>query len=334
MYRLYENTHFILLLLIFLLSLFVLSKASDVLVDNAVKLSELLALPEIIIGATVVSLGTTLPELSASVISALQGIGSFALGNAVGSFITNTSLILGVAALFGSIPIEKSTSQKISVLNLAALLLILPTIPFRLFGEHGKVPQWMGFLLLLLIPVYVYFIIYQEKKNSKNVAENTAERTSGNMLLLLFKITLAAIVIAVGASSLVTSSEILAVRIGVPDIIISSTLVAFGTSVPELSTCISAAKNRHGELAIGNIIGANILNVLFVIGVSAALTNGGINVSDTFYFIHFPAVVIILVFLSIYAYHNQITAIKKKGGILLIVLYAVYLFATFVHSFS
>ena len=107
MYQILVNLNILIILLVLGLSLFVLSKAADFFVNNAVKLSEILGLPELIIGATIVSLGTTLPELSASVTAAIQGNGDFALGNAVGSVITNTSLILGISALFGNIPVDK-----------------------------------------------------------------------------------------------------------------------------------------------------------------------------------------------------------------------------------
>ncbi len=333
MYQLFENTHFVFLLAIFFISLFALSKASDLLVDNAVKLSELLALPELIIGVTIVSLGTTMPELSAAIVSALQGNGDFALGNAVGSVITNSSLILGVASLFGSIPFNKSTSSKITILNIATVLLILPSIPYKITSNLGLIPQWMGILMLLLIPIYIYYIIRQEQKSLNDEESEASDKPKGNILFLLLMIVLAAIVIALSASTLVNSTEIIAERIGIPDIIISSTLVAFGTSVPELSTCIAAAKNKHGALAIGNIIGANILNILFVIGVSAALSRGGVVVTDTFYFIHYPALIIILIVLGYYAYNKKVPAIKTKGGLLLIVVYGFYLGLTLMNTF-
>ena len=162
------NSNIIIILIILIVSLFVLSKSADILVDNAVKLSKIWGLPEIIIGATIVSVGTTLPELSASVTSALQGNGSFALGNAVGSIITNTSLIIGIGALYGKIPVDRKSSQKLSILILAVFLLILPTMPYKINGNAGLIPQWMGFVFLILIPVYLFFLVNQEKKERKN----------------------------------------------------------------------------------------------------------------------------------------------------------------------
>ena len=144
MYHFLANLHLFIVLSVLALSLIILSKAADSLVDNAAKLSKILGLSQLIIGATIVSLGTTLPELSASVAAALQGNGGFALGNAVGSIITNTSLILGIAALFGKIPTDKETSQKLSMLIAAIMILFLTTIPYKISNNNGLVPQWLG----------------------------------------------------------------------------------------------------------------------------------------------------------------------------------------------
>lgn len=327
MYQLIVNYNVIVILFILGLSLFILSKASDIFVDNAVKLSELLGLPEIVIGATIVSLGTTLPELSTSVISALHGNGGFAIGNAVGSVITNTSLILGIGALFGSIPVDKKTSQKITILITVVIILILSTIPYKIGHDDGLIPQWMGFIFILIIPFYVIYLIKQEKKsiNVNSTEDSNNSRKAANIIFIIIKIIISAFVVAFSASVLVASAEILAEKIGIPDVIISSTLVAFGTSVPELSTCITATKSKHGGLAVGNIIGANILNVLFVIGASTALTRGGLSVSKEFYQLHFIGLVIILTVFGFFAYNKKINDICRREGIILILFYLTYL---------
>jgi len=323
-YQTFACYHIVLIILILGASLFVLSKASDFFVDSAVDLSEILGLPEIIIGATIVSLGTTLPELSTSVVSALNGNGGFAIGNAVGSVITNTSLILGIGALFGNIPVDKHSTKKLSILIGSVLLLILPTLPFKISTGDGLIPRWLGFVLLIIIPFYVYYLIRLGRKNSISQCSISSYKIS-SIILNVLKIIVSALIIAFSASALVASAEILAERIGVPDVIISSTLVAFGTSVPELSTCITAVKSKHGGLAIGNILGANILNILFVIGASAALTKGGLPVQNEFYQIHFIGLFIILAVFGFFAYNKKLNEISKREGIILIVLYSIYL---------
>lgn len=327
MIKLLDNSNIIVVLIVLAVSLIILSKSADLLVDNAVKLSKILGIPEMIIGATIVSLGTTLPELSASVTSALQGNGSFALGNSVGSIITNTSLIIGIGALYGKIPVDKKSSQKLSMLILAVLLLILPTLPYKFTGNGGRIPQWMGIIFLILIPIYMYFLFSQDKKNNiqNNIEKKEFLEISKNSILFsIGKIFIAALLIAVSASSLVSSAEVLADSIGIPDVVIASTLVAFGTSVPELSTCIAAAKRKHGGLAVGNIMGANILNILLVIGASASLTDGGIGVSSEFYNIHFIALVAVVAVFGFFAYNKKIDEISKREGIILVLIYAAY----------
>jgi len=315
-------------LLVLGISLFILSKAADALVDNAVELSKIVGIPEIIIGATIVSLGTTLPELSASATSALHGNGDFALGNAVGSIITNTSLILGIGALFGKIPVDKRSSQKFNLLIIAVFLLIIPTIPYKIHGNEGLIPQGMGIAFLLLVPIYIFFLLNQEKKKNKSNLNNRKREpflsSKSSPLFFLGKIVVAAVLIGLSASLLVDSAEVLAVRVGIPDVIIAATLVAFGTSVPELSTCIAAAKSNHGGLALGNIMGANILNVLLVTGASAVLSPEGIIVSRDFYNIHFIALGVILSVFAYFSYNYRFNEISKKEGIFLILIYIFY----------
>ncbi|WP_303863660.1 sodium:calcium antiporter [Alkalibaculum bacchi] len=333
MYSILIDSSIIVIFIIFCISLFLLSKAADYLVDNAVKLSQIWGLPEIIIGATIVSLGTTLPELSASISSALKGNDSFALGNAVGSIITNTSLILGIGALFGKIPVGEKSSQKFNLLVTTVFLLIFTTLPYKVQNEGSHIPQWFGFIYLMLVMVYIVYLIIQEKNkvsiSKKNKSGIQVNKDTRSVFMIIFSIFISALVIAVSASSLVNSAEILARRIGISDVIIASTLVAFGTSVPELSTCISAAKRNHGGLVIGNIMGANILNILLVVGASAALIPGGIAVTEEFYRIHFITLAIVLSVFGFFAYNSKINEISKREGMILILIYILYLFINF-----
>jgi len=329
-----SNLHIILILIILVVSLFILSKSADLLVDNAVKLSKIWGLSEVVIGATIVSLGTTLPELAASVISAVQGNGEFSVGNAIGSCITNTSLILGVALLFGIIPVRKRQTQKLTIFIIAALLLTIPlVISYFVLGSF-KIPQWLGIVMLVILPFYMAFLVIQEKKNpvTKEELEDEEkeieeEKPKQKIIVLLLLLLVAALLIAVSASFLVDSAEVIALRIGIPDAIIASTLVAFGTSVPELSTAIAATKSKHGGLALGNVLGANILNILFVIGVSSVLTVGGIVLSIEFVLINFIALALIIILFSIIAYNGKINKISKREGIILLIFYIAYVIA-------
>lgn len=342
-----SNLHIIFIFLILIVSLYILSKSADLLVDNAVKLSKIWGLSEVVIGATIVSLGTTLPELAASVISAIQGNGEFSVGNAIGSCITNTSLILGVALLFGIIPVKKRETQKLSFFIIASFLLAIPLIINYLIKGSFIIPQWLGVVMIVLLPLYMAFLIIQEKKSSiirneeefdnqeenistsktdeVNLNKNQEEKPKQKIFVLLVLIIVAALLITISASFLVDSAETIALRVGIPDAIIASTLVAFGTSVPELSTAIAATKSKHGGLALGNVLGANVLNILFVIGISTVLTVGGISLTAEFVMINFIALALIIVLFSIIAYNDKINKISKKEGIILLIFYLIYI---------
>lgn len=326
---------FLVLLMLLIVALGFLAKGADVLVDNAVILSRKWGISEMVIGATIVSLGTTLPELSASVIAAVEGSGGFAVGNAIGSILTNTSLILGIGALFGSIPVTRVHSGKLSFLIIILSVFFLSTLwPLWQDGE-GRALRFVGPLLLMLLIPYVFFMIRSARQEQleqmevhdiqENITSPTPPAHMPAVSVLLFKMVLAVVVITVSAKVLVDSAELIALRLGVSEVIIASTLVAFGTSVPEVSTAVTAARSGHGGLAIGNVIGANILNVLLVLGASVTLSPGGIILPQDFYVIHMPMLALILAVYSFFAYNTKINQLKRKEGMLLIGLYLVYI---------
>ncbi|CZR07025.1 sodium:calcium antiporter [Trichococcus collinsii] len=147
------------LVAVLILCIWMLSKATDILVDEAISLSLDWGISELVIGATIVSLGTSLPELAVSILSALQGNSIVALGNVIGSTIVNTSFILGIGAIYGSIPVNRKTANKHALLSGLSLFLILSALPVFYSDGQGKIPQWIGFLLLLLSPLYFVWML-------------------------------------------------------------------------------------------------------------------------------------------------------------------------------
>lgn len=311
---------------VLLLCIWVLSKATDILVEEAVSLSLDLGISEWVIGATVVSFGTSLPELAVSVFSVFQGHSILALGNVIGSTIVNTSFILGIGALYGSIPVNRKTAHKHAALSGISLFLILSAMPFFYSDGQGRIPQGVGIFFLLLSPLYFYWMLREGKENKQTDAvRNDAEKGIPASTKLLKLFAGAAFVIA-SASVLVSAVEIGAARIGIPDSVIASTVIAFGTGLPEISTTIVSVKKGYGALAMGNIMGSNLLNTLLILGLAIAFTPGGIAVSQDFYRVHFPALAILLAGLSYFAYNNRRDAIVRKEGQLLIGFYFLYLF--------
>lgn len=325
---LFESFPLIALIGIIALFLLLLGKGADLLIDQAVILSGYLKIPKAIMGATIISLGTTLPELSVSTMAAIAGNPGLALGNAVGSIITNAALIIGLAALITPIHINPNNIKVQSWVELgAAGLLIVFSMPFLARNSIGKVSQLAGFLFIVILIIYLYWSYKESKRYALMEEENSDEEVSKvqviKKLLLIF--TGMGIVI-LSSKVLIPAVEISAVRVGIPQAVIAATLVAFGTSLPELTTSIKAVLKGYGELAVGNIIGANILNVLFVTGVSAAVTPSGLIVPDMFYRIHFPTMALILILFKIFT-SNKATIINRKQGIVLFVIYLAYLVA-------
>ena len=290
------------LFLIIAVTLYTIGKGADWLVDEAVALSTRWGLGKAVIGATIVSIGTTTPEAAVSVLSALQGKPGLALGNAVGSIICDTGLILGLASLIAPLPLNRQLASRLSNVQVGAGVLMVAACfpwssPAQVFSDGGVLPQFVGVVFVVLLGLYIWQSI-RWAGSMPSDTDNNSEDThgeEGNAFAILTKLIGAIVIIVVSAQILIPAVSIMAERIGVPKHIISATLVAFGTSLPELVTAITAVRRGHGELAVGNIIGADILNVLFVAGVSAAATQGGLQADGQFFQFLFPAMVFILI---------------------------------------
>jgi cation:H+ antiporter len=285
-------------------------------------------IPTVVIGATVVSLGTTLPETTVSVLAALGGRPELALGNAVGSIICDTGLILGLAILLGRIPLNHAVVNRQGWIQIgSALLLVLLCLPWSApataLRGGGLLPRWAGWLLLGLLVWYIWCSIRWARTGQ---ALDTVDANPGRgSTAAVFGKLLAGIVLVLTASEILipTVSEA-AIRLRVPQSIIAATLVAFGTSLPELITAITSVRKGHGGLALGNIIGADILNVLFVSGAAAAVTAGGLAAGPEFFTLLFPAMLAILVIFRA-AVHFSGDHLPRWAGFLLL---GVYLFIT------
>lgn len=323
-----ENMPTLILVIIAAISLFTLGKGADFLVDEAVSLSIHWGVPKMVIGATIVSLGTTLPEATVSVFAAFRGNPDLALGNAMGSIIADTGLILGLAALIGTLPVDKITINRQGRIQIGvAFLLAALSLPFFSKGEEGVIYQWMGFALLALLVLYIVMSIKWAKKS--NGSSEVVKEEKSPVFMQIMKLLLCMTVVIISSKILIPSVEITAIRIGIPQSVIAATIVAFGTSLPELMTAISSVKKGHGELAIGNIIGADILNVLFVVGAAASVTSKGLIVPVNFFYLQIPAMLIILVVFRVFA-KNKNNVINRKEGLVLLMLYLIYLILNYI----
>ena len=307
----------------------ILAKCADLFVDSAVAHADRFNIPRLVIGIVMVSLATTAPEVSVSLISALQGSPEMALGNAIGSVICDDGIALGLAGLFAAAPIMILPS----VLNTSAIFLILVEVLTFLFivfdHQLGRIE---GGILVVLLGLY-FFILYRQHKSGKHTADaeiveelESIDKTKGKPLAFLFLIFAIGLAGIIGSSHfIVTSATSIAHYIGIPEAVIALTLVALGTSIPEIATCIIAARKGEGALAVGNILGADILNICWVAGLSAVanpLTLSGKQISFMF-----PSMFIIVGTMLLMLRTGY--RLTKAKGVVLLGLYGIYVASFF-----
>lgn len=302
---------------------------ADRLVGSAVKLATALGMSTVIIGATVVSLGTTAPETFVSVTAAFDGKPGLALGNGVGSMICNMAMIFGIAACLTSLPKDRSILNRHGWLLVGAGALLTLGV-FALAGLAGSfrgvvLPRWMGLTMVGLLAVYLYLSVRWARAHPEALpAEVRAQQPKTGpraILLSLLGLALGLGLLVFGAPLLVGSVGRLCEHYGVPPNVLAVTLIALGTSLPELVTAIMSILKGHPELLVGNIVGANILNVLFVVGASA--TAVPLKVPVEFFYLHLPVMMLSLLLFRLYvAWPGE--RFHRWFGLPLLVLFAGY----------
>ncbi len=320
-----EQLPSLVLLLIVVGSIFVLDRGAHLLVREAVALSLRWGLSTAVIGATVVSLGTTLPEAAVSVYAAIQGDATIALGNAVGSIICDTGLILGIATLISPLRLNRAIVNRQGWIQLAAgVLLIAACLPLSnlgaIFDEGGRLFQVTGIIFVVLLLAYLWASITVFGSGTAEAHADEIRDDAGSTWLVFAKLAIGIVLVLVSSRTLIPAAQEIAIRMHVPPSIIAATLIAFGTSLPEFATAVTAARKGHGELAIGNVIGADILNVLFVAGLSAAVTPAGLAAPAHFFKFLFPAMLAVLIVFRIGTLVSK-THLGRPFGIILLLVY-------------
>ena len=252
--------------LLFAVGLIFLIKGGDWFVDGATGIARRFRLPELLIGATVVSIGTTLPEVMVSTTSALSGHGEIAYGNAIGSVICNTSLIAAITVAIRPGRVDPK-SLRLPVAFFFAAAALYAGIAYT----TGYFSQIAGFFLLALFVIYMIATVWQMKSQPAPASRGEPVQEDGSTLKDVVLLVAGAALIAVGANLLVDNGTLIAQALGVPESVIALTFVALGTSLPELVTAITSLAKGHGALSLGNVIGANLFNLVLVSGVSVSL---------------------------------------------------------------
>ena len=322
-------------ILLFILGLILLIKGGDWFVDGSVELAHRLHVPELIIGATVVSIGTTLPEVLVSATGAIEGHGGIAYGNAIGSVICNTALISALTFAIRPCKVDAVTYRVPVIFFFAAAALYAGTA-----YATGVFSRWIGLILLAIFAIYIFYTIRNGKKNSligEDAGETAEDEKEVPLWQSILKLTAGAACIAVGARLLVDNGTIIAEGIGVPESVIALTFVALGTSLPELVTAVAALAKGHSALSLGNIVGANLFNLVLVSGMATAIrpfsiyelgskTIGNIPVSLV---VDIPVMLFVMAFMTLPALKRG--RLTRTQGIVLLCVYAAFCVFQFVY---
>ena len=306
--------------IVLIVGFFLLIKGADIFVDGAANLAKKIGIPSVIVGLTIVSLGTSAPELSVSIVSALQGTNELVIGNLLGSNIFNTLVVLGGTAIAAPILFKKETIKRDYIVNTLVAILSYVLIFGITVGIDGELSRVDGFILLAACVAYIIILVKASIKDGVK-EENSGEiKSLSNILRILVGI--AGIVI--GGNLVVDSATAIALSLNMSEKLVGLTIVAMGTSLPELVTSVVAALKGEKEMALGNVLGSNIFNLLLILGTSTAINPcsvGSVLRVDFLFFI----VITLLIGVSIFINKNKEKKIRRVEGIIYLLTYAGYL---------
>ena len=314
-------------ILLIILGFVLLIKGADFLVDGASSLAKRFNIPDIIIGLTIVSIGTSMPELFVSSTSAINGSADMAIGNIIGSNLCNLLMILGVSTIIKPVKFQKETR----LIEIPLCLII--TIIFAIFcNTSGTISRIEAFVLIFLFVLFIIYTIIMGKKGNAFDKESTiVEIQTDNNLLSLKKsiilIILGIIGLKIGGDLTVDNATNLARMFNISEKIIGLTILAIGTSLPELVTSVTAAIKGNSDIAIGNIIGSNIFNILLIIGVSAMISPLTYNFT---YNIQIGILILATIILALFPVIPPKNEMSRFNGLIYLVIYIVYMIILFV----
>lgn len=311
----------ILQILLLIVGFLLLIKGADYFVEGASKIADRFNIPQIVIGLTIVAFGTSAPEAAISITSALKGSADITIGNVVGSNILNILLIIGVTSLVLPLKIQMNT------LKFELPFVVLVTTALLVLGSFGGSISFTDAIILWIL--FLCFLGYLLKlaKQGESIADEVTELEEGDTIPKLIFVTLAGLAaIVIGSDITIDSATKLAEVFGLSERFIGLTIVAFGTSLPELITCITAALKGKDDIAIGNIIGSNIFNILFVVGTTGLITPIGFASN---FMVDTTIAIAAAVLLLLCVIKNKVVS-RVSGGIMLscYVAYFIYLYVT------
>lgn len=313
-----------------IVSFIALFKGSDWFVDGAAGAAKKLGIPTIIIGATIVSLGTTSPEATVSIMAAAAGKSGISLGNAIGSIICNTALIFGLGCTLTQVPADRFIIKRQGMVKFFSCMGFVGLCYFLLIFNCRYIARPYGFIFLGILVWYIFKSVKWSNEHLEAGIIDEDHIHAQKPLVMLWLIFLSGLIVVIIASRvLIASATQVCLRFGIPESVIAATVVAFGTSVPELATGIASVVKGHKEILLGNIIGANILNVFIVIGGSISIA--GLEIQPVFYKFHFPFFVLIIGLFTIFSAFSK-TYYKRWFGPILLTIYGCYVTIQYLYA--
>ncbi|MBR1948385.1 MAG: calcium/sodium antiporter [Alphaproteobacteria bacterium] len=302
-------------LLFILVGFVLLIEGADWLVKGAVAIANKLKIPSIIVGLTIVAFGTSTPEFVVSIKAALNGVGGISVGNVVGSNIANILLILGVAGIISSVTCDKKTFLR------DWGFMMFTTVLFVAFALSGKFVFWHGLVMLSILIGFIIFNYINSKNSDEDSSETQSSMADKNWLIVLGVTALGLMAILYGSDLLVKGAVDLAKIFGISEAIIGLTIVAVGTSMPELATTVVAAIRKQNGVALGNVVGSNIWNIVFIMGATSTIVDVEVVKQIMVYDIW------VMVFATVVLLPIMLTQSKlnRIEGVLFLLLYAGYL---------
>lgn len=304
-------------ILLLIVGFILLIKGADIFVEGASKIATMLHIPMIVIGLTIVAFGTSAPEAAVSITSAIKGTAGIAIGNIVGSNIANVLLILGTSGLIGELVVKKNT------FFIETPYVIVVTVVLYLLGYvDGSLSFGDGIILWIFFVIFLMYLFYLTKKGDETSIDDVPELDENDRLWkLIAMIVFGMICVVIGSQVTVDAASEMARTFGVSDRLIGLTIVSVGTSLPELVTSVSASFKGRYDIAVGNIIGSNIFNILFVLGTTSLVAPQNVPFASNFLLdgiISIGAVVLFMIF------SGRNLRLKKYGAGIMLVCYAVY----------
>lgn len=307
-------------IIMFLIGFALIIKGSDWFIDSTIWVAKVLKVPNIIIGATLVSICTTLPEAMVSGSSAIRGNTDIAFGNAIGSIAVNTGFILALTIMLTQPAINNKKKLRQTGIFLLSLIASVAIIGY-FFGE---IPRSVGIMYLMIMVFYLYLNVRDARASAIELAKDEAiDHDTSQVVRRTFFFIVGLVMTIIGANLLVTHGEVLARTFGVPDVIIGLTLTALGTSLPELVTAITAVMKGAHDISIGNVLGANILNIVLVLGLSSTILP--IQTPPSYFGLHIPFVFLIVGLVVFFSLINK-KELKRWNGLVIMLSYGTYLY--------